>query len=99
MELVDDCGFTDTGVPRYEHQLRRAARDYSIEGGEKGLDLPVPPVKLLREHESIGHVVLSQREVRYVALFVPLGNTLAKVTLYASRGLIAVLGRSGCLAM
>ena len=44
MELIDDGGLADTGVSRNEHQLRRAALDDAIEGGEQGLDLARPPV-------------------------------------------------------
>ena len=42
VELVDDRGLADAGVAGDQHQLRPAARDDAIEGGEQGVDLARP---------------------------------------------------------
>src|SRR5262249_12646151 len=47
MQLIDDRGFPDAGISGDHHQLRRAALDDAIEGGQQGLDLARSPVQFL----------------------------------------------------
>ena len=85
----------DLPMPEYpgdEHQLRPASGDDAIERGEQRLDLSVPPVELLGNHQAIRSVVRAQREVDRCALRLPFGEATAKVALDAGRGLIAILG-------
>ena len=63
VELIHDCGFADAGVSGDQHQLRPAARDDAIERGEQGVDLAVPPVQLLGDHEAIRSVMSAGSEV------------------------------------
>ena len=44
VQFIDDRGFADAGIAGDQHQLRRAALDDAIEGGEQGLDLALSPV-------------------------------------------------------
>ena len=62
VQLVDDRGFADAGIARDQNQLRRAALDHAIEGGEQGLDLALSPVQLLRDHEPGGRVAFAERK-------------------------------------
>src|SRR5215468_12730581 len=44
LQLVDDRGFADAGIPRDQDQFGRAAVDDASEGGEQGLDFASAPV-------------------------------------------------------
>ena len=57
VELVDDRGLADAGVSGNEHQLWPPASDDAIERGEQGVELVVPPVQLLGDHEAIRSVI------------------------------------------
>ena len=74
VELVDDRGLADAGVSGDEHQLRPAARDDAIERGEQGVDLAVPPVQLLGDHQAIRNVICAQREIVDASVETPIAT-------------------------
>ena len=47
VQLIDDGGLADAGIAGDQHQLRSAALDDAVEGGEQGIDLARSPVQLL----------------------------------------------------
>ena len=95
VELVHDRRLADAGVSGDQHQLRPAARDDAIERGEQGVDLTVPPVQLLGDHEAIRNVMRAGREVVDASLGLPLRQAAPQIALDARRGLIALLRRLG----
>ncbi len=78
VELIDDRGLADAGVSGDEHQLRPAARDDAIERGEQGVDLAVPPVQLLGDHEAIRSVMRAGSEVVDASLRTPIATGSAE---------------------
>src|SRR6185312_1876738 len=42
LQLVDDRGFADAGIPRDKDQFRNATLDDVVEGGKQGFDFPFP---------------------------------------------------------
>ena len=95
VQLVDDRGLADAGIAGDQHQLRRAARDDAIEGGEQGLDLALSPVELLGDQEPVGRVVFAEREGLDAAVELPFGKAAPQIALDAGGGLVALLGRLG----
>ena len=85
VQLIDDRGFADAGIAGDQHQLRRAALDDAVEGGEQGLDLARSPIEFLGDHEPVGRVVSAEREVVDAALSLPLGQAAPEVALDARR--------------
>ena len=71
VQFMDDGGFADAGISRDQHQLRRAALDDAIEGGEQGLDLARSPVQLLGDQQPVWRVVFAKREVIDAARWLP----------------------------
>jgi hypothetical protein len=51
-----------------QHQLRAAALDDAVEGGEQDLDLALPAVQLPGDQQPVGRVVSAEREVVEAAL-------------------------------
>ena len=49
MELIDDRGLADAGISGNQHQLRPAAGDDAVEGGEQGIDLALLARTISRE--------------------------------------------------
>ena len=64
VQLIDDGGLADAGISGDQHQLRRAAVDDAVEGGEQGLDLARSPVQLLGDQQPVRRVVFAERERR-----------------------------------
>src|SRR5208283_3273792 len=95
VEFIDDRGLADSRIARDQNQLRRAALDHAIEGGEQRLDLALAPVQLLRDHEPIGSVALAQRKRLYPPVALPFGETAPQIVLNSGGGLVAILGRLG----
>ena len=95
VQLIDDRGLADAGIARDQHQLRRAAADDAVEGGEQGLDLALSPVELLGDQEPVGRVVFAEREVVDAALGLPFGQAAPQIALQAGGGLVALLGGLG----
>ena len=95
VQLVDDGGFADAGVPGDQHQLRRAARHDAVEGGEQRFDLARAPVEFLGQHQPVGRVVGAQREGVDPTLRLPGRQTAPQIMLHPGRGLVAVLRRLG----
>ena len=94
VQLIDDRGLADAGIAGDQHQLRRAALDDAVEGGEQGLDLARPPVQFLGDQQPVGRVVLAEREVVDAAAGFPFGQAAPQIALDAGRGLVALLGAS-----
>ena len=95
VQLIDDRGLADAGIAGDQHQLRRAALDDAIEGGEQGRDLARSPVKLLGDQQPVGRVVFAERKVVDAALTLPFGQAAPQVALETGGGLVALLGRLG----
>ena len=95
VQLVDDGRFADAGIARDQNQLRRAALDHAIEGGEQRLDLALSPVKLLRDHQPIGPVAFAERKRLDAPVALPFGEAAPQIVLDAGGGLVALLGRLG----
>ena len=95
VQLVDDGGLTDPGIPGHEHQRRSATGDHALEGGEQGLDLALASVQFLRNQQPVRRVVFAEREVVDAPLSLPCSKTPPEIALQAGRGLVAVLGRLG----
>ena len=72
VQLVHDRGLADPGIAGDQHQLRRAALDDALEGGEQGLDLALAPVQLLGDQQPVGRVVFAEREVVDASVGLPL---------------------------
>src|ERR1700686_3573697 len=82
-------------MPGDQYQFRWTTVDHTIEGGEQGLDLALPPVELLGNQEPVGRVVFTEREVINPAVRLPFHQAAANVALEPACGLIAVLSRLG----
>ena len=72
VQLIDDRGLADAGIARNQHQLRRAALDDAVEGGEQRLDLALAPIQLLGNQQPVGRVLFAEREVVDPALAPPI---------------------------
>src|SRR4029077_20325661 len=62
VQLIDDGGFADSGIAGNQHQLRLAAFDDAVEGGEQGTDLARSPVQLLGDQQPVWRVVFAKRK-------------------------------------
>src|ERR1700751_628228 len=91
VQLIYDRGFADAGITGYKHELRSPVSDDSIEDIDKDFAASVASVKLLRDHESIRHVVYAQREWIDPPEAIPGRKASPKVCLYPCGGLIALL--------
>ena len=81
VQLIDDGGLADAGISGDQHQLRPAAGDDAVEGGEQGLDLALSPVQFLGDQQPVGRVLLAQREGVDPALSLPCGKAAPEVAL------------------
>src|SRR5579864_6852645 len=52
VQLVHHGRFANTGITRYEHKLKRTL-SHPVEGRKQGVDLPLPPVQLLRDQQLV----------------------------------------------
>src|ERR1700728_1476037 len=95
VELIDDCGFADAGVSGDQHQFRSATANDAVESGEQSVNLAVPPVQLLGDHEAIRSVMSAWCEVIDASLGLPLGQAAPKIALNSRRCLIPLLRRLG----
>src|SRR5579863_414054 len=50
VQLIHHRGFANAGITRYEHKLKRTL-SHTVEGRKQGVDLPLPPVQLLRNQQ------------------------------------------------
>src|SRR5467141_2416147 len=88
VQLVYDGGFSNPRISCDEHQLRRAALDDAVEGGQQLLDLAVSPVEFLGNQKPFWPVLLAQREHVDPAIGLPLSQAAAKISLQAGGGLV-----------
>ena len=95
VQLIDDGGLADAGIAGDQHQLRLAACDDAIEGGEQGLDLALAPVQFLGNQKPVGRVLLARRERVDAVSMLPRSKAASEVKLQAGRGLVALLGGLG----
>src|SRR5262245_60163574 len=78
-----------------QHQLRRAALNDAVKGGEQRLDFALTAVQLFRNHKAIWPVTFSQREVVNATLAIAVLETAAKIVFHPSCGLITLLRSLG----
>src|ERR1700693_2846372 len=95
MQLMDDRGLADPGVSGNKHQLRPATGYNAIECSEQGVDFGFSPVQFLWNQQPVRRVMFAKREFVDATLRFPFSETALKVTLDASRCLIALLRRLG----
>src|SRR5436305_135727 len=95
MKFVDDRGFADTGITRDQYELRRAAVDDAVEGGEQDLDLARSAIQLLGDPQLVERVVLAQRKIVDAMLMLPVGKTAPQIALDAGCGLVTLFGGFG----
>ena len=62
VQLVDHRRLADARIARDEHQLRPAAADRALEGGEQGRDLARAPVEPFGNDQPVRRVALAERE-------------------------------------
>ena len=62
MQFVYDRGLADPGVAGYQHDLRCAARNDSVEGFEQCFALPIAPIELLGDQQPVRCVVCAERK-------------------------------------
>src|SRR6266853_6386294 len=95
MELIHNGGLADAGVSGNKNELRLAPGCNAVEGSEQGIDFGFPPVQSLRNQQPVWRVMFAQREFFDAMLHFPFSKTAPKITLEASRCLIALLSRLG----
>ena len=79
VQLVDDRGLADAGIAGDEHQLRSAAGDDAVEGGEQGVDLALSPVQFLGDQQPVRRVMFAQREGVDPVLSLPFSKAAPEV--------------------
>ncbi len=79
----------------YQHQFRSATANDAVEGSEQSVNLAVPPVQLLGDHEAIRSVISAGSEVIDGSLGLPLGQAAPKIALNSLCCLIPLLRRLG----
>ena len=62
VQLVHHRGLADPGIAGHQHEIGRAVGHDAVEGLEQGVDLALPPVQLLRDHQPIRCVLSAERE-------------------------------------
>src|SRR5215813_12131423 len=92
VQLIDDGGFADAGIAGDQHQLRPAALDDAVEGGEQGINLARSPVQLLGDQQPVWCVVFAKRKWLDAPMQLPFGKTASKITLDAGGSLVTLLG-------
>src|SRR5262245_51641677 len=92
LQFVDHRGLADAEIAGDQDQFRGSSADDPIEGSEQGVDLALPPIKLLRDQEPAGRIVFAEWKIINPALRVPFGLAVAKVGFETSGGLIAIFG-------
>src|SRR6266481_2057321 len=95
MELIHNGGLADAGVSGNKNELRLAPGCNAVEGSEQGVDFGFPPVQFLWNQQPVWRVMFAQREFVDAMLHFPFSKTAPKITLEASRCLIAFLSRLG----
>src|SRR3984893_7934889 len=95
MQLMDDRGLADPGVSGNQHQLRLAPGYNAVEGSEQGIDFGFSPVQFLWNQQPVWRVMFAKQEFVDAMLRFPFSKTAPKITLEASRCLIALLSRLG----
>ena len=68
MEFVHERGLADAGIAGDEHELGCAIRDDPVEGAKQRPDLMLPAVELLRDQQTVRHVVSAERERLYATM-------------------------------
>ena len=92
VQFVRNRGLANAGIAGHEHELGRTLGHDALEGREQGVDLALPPVQPLRDHEAVRGVVHAGRERVDPSGRLPCCLAPAKVSLDPSGGLIALLG-------
>src|SRR5260370_32777056 len=95
MELIHNGGLADARVSGNENQLRLTTGDNAVERSEQSVDFGFSPVQFLWNQQPIRRVMFAKREFVDAMLRFPFSKTAPKITLEASRCLIALLSRLG----
>ena len=95
VQLVHHRGLADAGIAGDQHELGRASGHDTVEGGEQGVDLGLPPIQLLWDPQSVRRVGDAQRERIDAAGRFPFRQAPPKIGLDACGGLVALLGGLG----
>src|SRR6266446_3401404 len=95
MELIHNGGLAYAGVSGNKNELRLAPGCNAVEGSEQGVDFGFPPVQFLWNQQPVWRVMFAQREFVDAMLHFPFSKTAPKITLEASRSLIALLRHLG----
>src|SRR5258705_13129675 len=95
MELIHNGGFADAGVSGNKNQLRLTTGYDAVERSEQSVDFGFSPVQFLWNQQPIRRVMFAKREFVAALLRFPFSKTAPKITLEASRCLIALLRRLG----
>src|SRR5258708_34377596 len=95
MELIHNGGLADARVSGNKHQLRLTTGDNAVERSEQGVDFGFSPVQFLWNQQPVWRVMFAKREFVDAMLRFPFSKTAPKITLEASRCLIALLSRLG----
>ncbi len=95
MKLMDDGGLTYTGVSGDKHQLRPAPGYDAVKGSEQGGDFRFSPVQFFGNQQPVWRVLFAKLELVDPILRFPFSKAATKISLDASRCLIAVLSSLG----
>src|ERR1700730_6650443 len=95
MELIHNGGLTDARVSRHKNELRPAPGYTVIQRSEHHVDFGFSPVQFLWNQQPVWRVMFAKQEFVDAMLRFPFSKTAPKITLEASRCLIALLSRLG----
>src|SRR5207244_1796257 len=62
VQLVYHGGFADAGITGYKHELGGTLSHDPTERRKQNINLALPPVQLLRDHQSVRGVVSARRK-------------------------------------
>src|SRR5260370_5921050 len=91
VQLVHHRGLADAGIARHEHEFRCTIGHDPVKGSEQSLDLALPPIQPLRDHELVRRVLCADRERVDPSERLPCCEASAKSSLDASGGLVPLL--------
>ncbi len=91
MQLIHHRGLADAGIAGDQHELSGSVGHNTVEGGEQRVDLALPAVQFLRDHQPIRRVLRGKREWVDAAMRLPLRQALPQIGLNPGGGLIALL--------
>src|SRR6266403_2621888 len=91
VQLVHHRGLADAGIAGQEHEFRCTVGHNPVKRSEQSLDLALPPIQSLRDHEPVRGVLCAERERVDPSERLPCFKASAKSSLDASGGLIPLI--------